>query len=44
MEFEKDTFKISSEGWEEVRKESAKKNPLFKKFLDKGIKVKANAT
>lgn len=44
LEFEKDTFKISSEWWEEVTKESAKKNPALKKFLDKGIKVKANAT
>ena len=44
LEFEKDTFKISSEWWEEVTKETAKKNPVLQKFLDKGIKVKANAT
>jgi len=44
LEFEKETFYISSEGREEVTKESVKNYPILKKFLDKGIKVKANAT
>ena len=44
LEFEKDTFKISSEWWEEATEESAKKNPALKKFIDKGIRVKVNTT
>lgn len=44
LEFENDTFKIDSDLWEEVTEESAQKNPNLKKFIEKGIKVKANAT
>ena len=44
LEFEKETFRISSEWWEEVTKETAKKNSALKKFLDKWIRVKANIT
>ncbi len=42
LEFEKDTFKISNDGFEEVTAKTAKNNPALQKFLDKGIKVKAN--
>lgn len=44
LEFDNTTFKINSDGWEEVTKESIQKNSSLKKFLDKGIKIKANAT
>lgn len=42
LEFEKDTFKVDSKWREEVTKKSAKKNPFLQKFLNKGIKIKAN--
>ena len=44
LEFEDHTFRISSEGFKEVTAESVKNNPNLQKFLDKGIKVKANTT